>query len=827
MCGHNTYLRYVTCKMMGGTFNFIPKQGWRRTGTFNLILIIFYGLVLIVCLAVSLSRNPTLYSSTIIFDGDCKTANSFNLVLHFLLNLISTLTLASAGVFMQILSSPSRQEIDYAHLQLRSLDIGISSIKNVWFVSRMKSLGWFVLFVSSVPIHLLFNSSIFKTNYQGSEWRLTLASSGFGTQGVEFFPPGASLANAGVPSPGLDDLKPNDSYCEFGSGYEAYYGEYVNLTEYWNRSSPVYQNITNTATESKGWYNITPKACREEYGSCKPKRQYRDVIIVVDTGTDNPDGWTRSQVFRDPHNDLGPVWDSHIPRNDINSLWYSTQCMSYMPTSVVAIHTNTLLCINTCRMALGIKPSDLNSNMVVSESNWTIAAQESYMPSCVNANQQELGYNNKFSALNVKYCLVQPSSTYKCQIGLSNLLLSTTIICVLLKAGTCTLVVYYLSRESLVTLGDALESFITNPDPTTIGLGTFDINDSNRLQFGTRIYLGPDALTELTDSIVPRIWHRKVNKLVSGLPKSTLSNNYVPIFLFIGVGVYFAFQAYLANGSSFQGTFGKSDAPFYISDFVGKYGFLTTLILANMPQFILSYCFVSYTSIFARLLAEKEWNSYSLTPHKPLRVSHPAGEQNSTYWFQLPNMYSLPLLMTSTLLHWLASNSIFIFISQGGYLVNFYYNTSQNRGSDWGMPQGSMAILGFSPPAILTFFIVCLSIVFIPIIYGLRKLPGDMVAGACDSLVLSAACHPYLSAATPRQDESSEAGNFNNENEEVDDTSVQRSLRELSRKKLIWGITPLPLKLATMISRERGAMHLGFTSEEEYLHGPVDGERYA
>ncbi|KAI0893807.1 hypothetical protein F4806DRAFT_503919 [Annulohypoxylon nitens] len=810
---------------MGGIlFPSIPKQRWRRTGMFNLSLIFLCGVVLLVCLAVSLSQGSTLYSTTVVFEGDCQRTDRLNLVFHLILNLISTLTLASAGFFMQLLSSPSRQEIDRAHSNLRSLDIGVSSIKNVRFLSPGKSLAWFILFVTSIPIHMFFNSSIFKARYQGSDWRLTIASSGFGSQGVQFFPPGASLANAGVPAPGLSDPRLNRSSCSFGLGIDSLYGSYVDLAEYWNKSSSVYRNITNTAIESKYWHNMTPNACREEYGSCKPKNKYRDVIIVIDTDTDNPNGWTRSQVFSDPHNDLAPLWDSHVPLNDVNSLWYSTHCTNYLPTAVISFDAYTLACGNTCRFALGISGSDLRSNTVFSSPNWTISLPNHYIPpSCLTAKQQRLGYNNTFDVHNVKYCLAQPS-TYTCQIRLSNILLFTTMICVLLKTVICILVVYYLPQESLATLGDALESFITNPDSTTTGLGTFDIYDSQRLQFGTRAHLGPDYSAEHTESIVPRVWHRKARRLVSALPKSTLSSTYVPILSFGGIGGYYACQIYIDNDSSFKGAFGKSDSPYFIGDYVGRYGFLTTLIFANIPQFILSYCFFSYSSIFTRFLAEKEFNSYSLTPHKPLRVSYPVGEQISTYWLQLPYTHSLPLLVTSTLLHWFATNSIFISVSQGGYLKNFYYDAS-NQNDEWGLPKDAVAVLAFSPPAILTFFIACIVIVLIPILYGLKKLPGDMIVGACDSLVLSAACHPHKSTTCLRRRESNEDDDF--EDDESENTNGQRPPQELSKGKLLWGVSPLPSSIPAIHNTGQEAMHLSFCSENKYLHGPVDGQQYA
>lgn len=51
-----------------------------------------------------------------------------------------------------------------------------------------------------------------------------------------------------------------------------------------------------------------------------------------------------------------------------------------------------------------------------------------------------------------------------------------------------------------------------------------------------------------------------------------------------------------------------------------NFTYLGALLMANMPQIILSFCFFSLDALFTRLQAEKEWNSYSLS-YKPLRVS--------------------------------------------------------------------------------------------------------------------------------------------------------------------------------------------------------------
>jgi hypothetical protein len=93
--------------------------------------------------------------------------------------------------------------------------------------------------------------------------------------------------------------------------------------------------------------------------------------------------------------------------------------------------------------------------------------------------------------------------------------------------------------------------------------------------------------------------------------------------------------------------------------------FVGALVFANMPQLLLSFCYFIYNAFFTRLQVEKEWNSYAGS-FKPLRVSYPVGEQTSTYRLQLPYRWCIPLVALSTLLHWLVSNSIFIFVSEGG-----------------------------------------------------------------------------------------------------------------------------------------------------------------
>ncbi|KAI0140020.1 hypothetical protein F4776DRAFT_677265 [Hypoxylon sp. NC0597] len=654
----------------------IFNPGWRRAGTINIICAFICGILILICLIAVISRKKsTIYSTTAIFEGDCQTTKWINFLIHGILSLLSTLIQASSRFFMQILCSPSRQEIDCAHIRLQSLEIGVSSSKNLRFVSYIKTAAWIVLLITSIPIHLLFNSSFSETSFQGSDWRLTIAAASFSTREVGFFLPGASLANAGAPSAGWDEINANNSRCSQLPGY----GEHVVVTDYWNKSSPAYQNITRAAEESRLWYNISSQECRLEYAS----------FIVVDTGTRVPEGWTRTQVFADPNDELGSIWDPYIPNTSLNSLWYSTQCAAYLSTSPVFYDAKNIICINTCGLALGLDTSYLFTNTSsISESGWAISSHK-------------LGYN-------------KPSPTYTCQVGFSKVL-------------TYMLVTCYLPSTSLVTLGDALESFISDPDPITRGLGTFSISDSHRLQYRAYRASSSDDTIELSDKVKPRLWRCRENRLIYALPKSAWSGTFIPIGFFICIAGYYINQIEVFRRLSWKGTIGTSETPFFAGNFVGSYGYFRALLVANLPQFLLSYCFYSYNTLVTRLLAEKEFNSYSVAPHKPLRVSYPKGDQVSTYWLQLPYQYSVPLLIASASLHWLASNSLFIYASQG-------------------------AVLGFSPLKIVGLSIACLVLASIPILYAtFYTLPGDMVVGACDSLVLSAACHAYVPSVTTRE----------------------------------------------------------------------------
>jgi len=106
-----------------------------------------------------------------LFQGSCSTVREVNVYVHLVVNILSTLLLCSSNYCQQILAAPNREELGRAHARRNWLHIGVPNLRNLWHVGRDRSVLWILLFLSSVPLHLLFNSVVF-TNLQANEYAI-------------------------------------------------------------------------------------------------------------------------------------------------------------------------------------------------------------------------------------------------------------------------------------------------------------------------------------------------------------------------------------------------------------------------------------------------------------------------------------------------------------------------------------------------------------------------------------------------------------------------------------------------------------------------------
>jgi hypothetical protein len=134
-------------RIAGRKFN-----GW-RAGVLHFAL--WASLVFLINLAATIWGVQS--QSDVFVEGDCTTVKRLDSGLHVLINILSTTLLGGSNYCMQILSAPTRKDIDrsHAHSKPVSLDIGIPSIRNLTRVSRRRALLWCLLGISSLPLHLL------------------------------------------------------------------------------------------------------------------------------------------------------------------------------------------------------------------------------------------------------------------------------------------------------------------------------------------------------------------------------------------------------------------------------------------------------------------------------------------------------------------------------------------------------------------------------------------------------------------------------------------------------------------------------------------------
>lgn len=152
-------------------------------------------------------------------------------------------------------------------------------------------------------------------------------------------------------------------------------------------------------------------------------------------------------------------------------------------------------------------------------------------------------------------------------------------------------------------------------------------------------------------------------------------------------------------------------------------------LLANLPQLLISYIYVAFNNLLTCMVAGHKWLQYA-TIKKPLRATTPKGKQKGTYYLQLPYRYSLPLLIVSGLLSWLASQSLFV-----------VRVAVQNPGM-WFMSDTLLSTCAYSPLAILAFLLVGFVYMTTVAALGLRTYPTGMPLSATCSAAISAACHP-------------------------------------------------------------------------------------
>ncbi|TGJ75782.1 hypothetical protein E0Z10_g10957 [Xylaria hypoxylon] len=769
--------------------------GWRQSAKVNCAVLLIFSTALTAMVIVLLARgslNPVFF-----YAAKCDSAKvaACNLALHLLINIASTLV---------VLNAPTRQEVDNAHFKSSWLGIGVSSVRNAF---------------------------LFEVDRRESDYHLTIATEQF-LHGGDFYPPGSSLVPPGlVPIEDASLIRPNSPNRSDYTNTVPAYGFGVNMTDYNDHSSPVVSNISTVATEGAVWERLDIEECKVEYIHCRGLKKHGSVILVVD----KPGGWVRNDIWR-LNKTQAEFWDQYIPPTKPNHLFFDAQCVMLAEKP----WGQATFCINNCETAIGSNDFQYSVNMT---GGWNYRFFDVSALSTLNEsmwpyspyNPMTWGLQQDSFNLNISYCLAEPLENI-CQIGLSPTVLLGVALCVITKTITALIVTIALNRpghDPLVTLGDAVASFIEHPDPVTAGLCTVD-----QKQF--RI-----AMRQTHASLVrgPRQWTRPQQMWAAAIPMSIWQISYALFASGIITCAILLYEGLLTT--NLLGSFLSSDSNSVIPL---SLNLIQGVLLANSPQLLLSFCYLAYNNLFTRLQMAKEWARFG-EGYNSLRVTEPRAT---------------------------------------GYFGTDYFNEPYGYHGDPSLPAHTAVAVEYSPTSLIVLIIVSSVLVTIPLILALKRLPSNITQPGSNSLAISAACHsPTISRASrePPTVEESLSSRFEDmpssyrpvrtcssanldidlssqrssrksslwrsgpystlrswfleerkvgkedgvedEDDDDDEDNARGPFRRLAQSRLRWGVISVPAGWYGGYGHDGPVGHLGFGAKEDKPKDPVPGHMYA
>ncbi|CAI6341942.1 unnamed protein product [Periconia digitata] len=631
-------------------------HGW-RFGAINCAItatVIFLVNLIITIVCTTYQKKGVLYW------GDCNKVEKINSILHWIINLLSTALLSSSNYSMQCLSAPTRKDVDIAHGRGKWLDIGILSVRNLRCINTTRGILWIVLMLSSLPLHLLYNSVVY----------MSLTSSSYRVHGF-------------VESATVHGL-------------------------------PALQNLTT----SNGFERLSVLDCFNAYAT-EMQTSWGELYLIA----------------RDE--------DAFLPSN-VKPIWAGIYILGN---------------------GGGIISSP---NYLSSHFSWM--CENSQGSRCIPDTQKlrENATKGYIAGYQVQYCISKKVQR-SCNVYWNTQIAIIVTVLNFLKAVLIYYTAFWTRDKPLMSIGDAVISFLQTPDPTTINMCLVSKHnfakakynfDAGQRRWQSKKYLWKDAPSK--------------TRWILFLLLLILAIAFASYLLCLGIQ-----DLGLSREESLKifKTLGFAALdPRAVKRYPNIRGVYSYTFLANIPQVIVSLIYFSYNSLFTSMLLAYEWSTYSYKK-KGIRVSVKAeGAQRSSYFLSLPYRFALPLMAISSISHWLVSQSVFF--------VAFF------NPDNLGVVDPFVYSFGYSPIAIIITISVGVTILITTIGFGfIPYKPGTNLVGSC-SAAISAACHTLPTQKCQ--------GN------------------QLIYKKIQWGVVG---------KRSDGVGHCSFSDEAVEL--PQKGEVYA
>ncbi|OQE46496.1 hypothetical protein PENCOP_c001G06293 [Penicillium coprophilum] len=694
------------------------------------------------------SENSEFSSVHVMYQGSCVLSKRWNIALHLIINVLSTGILGASNYCMQSLVAPSREEVDKYHAQGRWLDIGCASVRNLFVIGRSRLALWLLLLVTGTPFHLLYNSMVFEA-MAINELQVVVGPGDLNSSNI-----------ASLKTPALDQCFSITPY-SWGGDDDVDDGLYSDT----ETVSPWTSSEIGGAEGELNWQDFTSVIARGDYDrldtqQCIDVDIYNSrgakVIVALTNELSVSQGGNATILSTSLMNSMS---SGSRPSTEVEGSEYAgkTLMINILDSGRAHYYTNGNFTTKACLDTLD-KASCVDADLLLEWANYdvdqpTLERVNRYIQANTTSNITASGYviacnglsNTESRTYSIDGCLVIKSEE-RCQ------LLYSPPICIIIALATFLKVVaIFLAARigryrspPLLTVGDAVASFMEKPDSTTEGMCWLSNADVRRGAW--KVYQKSDDPAEepleRAGQRVPMEYRRLSQRkhwLQAPSPIRWVTTLAI-CSACIAVGAILFGKAIAPLGDrwltprilheiwekGFSGARDQSD----LVDLKRTLSTLSSVVIANIPQLVITVSYFFYNSVLTSMLATAEYSSYGASS-KPLRVTWPIKDstQQSTYWLSMPYQYGVPLMVAYMILHWLISQSI------------FYARVTMYDWAGQQIDEYSINSLGHRPLAILISILVGGFMVCLLLGLSVRKFKSEIpLAGAC-SAAISAACH--------------------------------------------------------------------------------------
>lgn len=361
--------------------------------------------------------------------------------------------------------------------------------------------------------------------------------------------------------------------------------------------------------------------------------------------------------------------------------------------------------------------------------SWVCDDKLAYSDQCLY-HVNDLKSNSKNWTLSddakVQYCLSEKVEEH-CKLNVSLAMAMVVLLTDLFKIIVMFVVATTVHDSPLMTTGDAISSFMRDPDPYTEGMC---MASKRMIDAHPKRWPAVPIFVRFQQFF----WAHTIKTRVAVCCLLFMLSISLNGALFCTVNEPIGITNFFKLG------FGQINRQFFIGwHHKEPRFFVRAVFLANIGHAMFGSLYIVYSNVVYAMTFTDEWARYGIH-RKGLRVSEaPRGSQRTVYFLLMPYQTAVPIMAFSVAIHGMISQTLFLIdVEAYGHDLDHGQGMMDYKRT----PQFDFSTTGFSPPGNAAVIILGFALVVLLLLLSIRRLKSNMpVAGTC-SAAISAACHP-------------------------------------------------------------------------------------